>query len=74
MEPLMIMITMKSTGSGTVSQTIHEELFTPLNTQRKMMTQHDRQAKRAGIEKTVSSPSFQAKHVSSSRIRMTLIL
>jgi hypothetical protein len=73
-DPLMIIMNTKRTGSGTVIQTIHEELLTPLNTQRKMMIQHERHANKAGMEKIVSSPSSKARQVSSSTILITLIL
>lgn len=52
---MIIMIKTKSTGSGTVSQTIQDELLTPLKTQRKMRTQVTKVDQRALPEKVVGS-------------------
>jgi|TARA_B110000305_G_C19413900_1_gene626928 hypothetical protein len=51
----MIMMKTKRTGSGTVSQTIQDELLTPLKTQKKMRIQVTRVDQRALWEKVVGS-------------------
>jgi len=49
------MINTKRTGSGTVIQTIQDELFTPLKTQRKMRIQVTKVDERALRENDVGS-------------------
>jgi len=49
------MMKTKRTGSGTVSQTIQDELLTPLKTQKKMRIQVTRVDQRALWEKVVGS-------------------
>lgn len=54
----MIMMITKSTGSGTVTQTMYEELLTPLKTQRKMMIHTPRVPRNAGTENVTGDSSL----------------
>lgn len=67
------MIKTNNTGTGTVAQTIYDELLTPLNTQKKIITQTDKQATKAYPENIDGSPSSYSLHVSSTD-RITSIL
>ena len=67
------MIRTKKTGNGTVIQTTYEELATPLNIQKKTITQTEKVEANAVPEKVVGSPSaYSLQFESTDRITLTL--